>query len=74
MHTTCSVFTLQNDSALQHVDVVSPGKLSAVMDSALWRHVDRKAAKLIIVENAAFEGGLKDSVHLLYRKTRQCKR
>lgn len=70
-HPTYSVFTLQNDSAQQHVDVVSPGKLGAVMDTALWKDVDRKVARLIItVENTAFEGGLKDLVHLVCRRTR----
>lgn len=36
-----SVFTVHNDSALQHVYVVSPGKLGAVLDIALWKDVDR---------------------------------
>lgn len=67
---TYAVFTLQDDSALQHVDVVSPGKLGALMDT-VWRDVDRKVARSIVaVENTAFEGGLKYSVCLVYRKAR----
>lgn len=51
-----SVFTVQNDSALQHMDVVSPGKLGGILDIALWKDVDRKVARLIITaENTAMK-------------------
>lgn len=56
-----SVFTVHNGSALQHVYVVSPGKLGAVSDIVLQKDVDRKVARLIVtVENTAYEESLKD--------------
>lgn len=36
-----SLFTVHNGSALQHVYAVSPGKLGAVLDVALWKDVGR---------------------------------
>lgn len=54
-----SVFTVHNDSALQHVYLVSP----AVLDIGLWKDVDEKVARLILtVENTAYEESLEDLV------------
>lgn len=63
---------LQNPySALQHVYVVSPRKLGAILDVALQKDVDRKVARSIItVENTAYEESLKDLARVVCRKMR----
>jgi len=60
-----SVFTVCSDSTVRHVYMVSPGKLGSVLDISLWKDVDRKAARLITVENTAYEESLKDLKHVV---------